>query len=99
MARAAFSNLMSGVGYWHGHSRVKSPSFQAGETKRYGSLTLLSAVPSKPFFPRGFIWDEGFHNLLIHQFDPLLSLDVRSRILLSDYRTASCRSLRHGWTP
>ncbi|KAH7729303.1 mannosyl oligosaccharide glucosidase [Aphelenchoides avenae] len=76
IARAAFSNLMSGVGYWHGHSRVKSSTFQAGESKPYGPLTLLSAVPSKPFFPRGFIWDEGFHNLLIHQFDPLLSLDI-----------------------
>lgn len=75
-ARAALAGLLGGVSYFYG-------SFIAGEnTQDRGSdqlrvsppRALVSAVPSENKFPRGFLWDEGFHQLLIQRWDPELSL-------------------------
>lgn len=74
LAKSALANLLGGIGVWHGHSLIRTEKHSA--PKLYGPLSLYSATPSRPFFPRGFLWDEGFHNLLIHQFDPTLSLQI-----------------------
>ncbi|KAK1753796.1 glycoside hydrolase [Echria macrotheca] len=39
-------------------------------------LTLLSHTPSRPFFPRGFLWDEGFHLLPVIEWDLDLAVSV-----------------------
>lgn len=73
-AQAALSNMIGGIGYFYGSSRVISRYFK--EATNYWDSALYTAVPSRPFFPRGFLWDEGFHQLLISQWDTNISKDI-----------------------
>ncbi|CAI2350082.1 unnamed protein product [Caenorhabditis sp. 36 PRJEB53466] len=72
MAKVALSNMLGSLGYWYGYNKVQHHGLQ----QTYGPHVLFSAVPSRPFFPRGFLWDEGFHQMLIRKMDPRLSLEV-----------------------
>ncbi|KAL8382160.1 hypothetical protein RB595_006105 [Gaeumannomyces hyphopodioides] len=47
--------------------------------------SLLSHTPSRPFFPRGFLWDEGFHLIPVIEWDLDLAVSVlRSWLSLMD---------------
>ncbi|XP_060103428.1 mannosyl-oligosaccharide glucosidase [Heteronotia binoei] len=73
-AKAAFSNMLGGMGYFYGHSLVQSPHSELPQP--YPEGPLFTAVPSRSFFPRGFLWDEGFHQLLLSRWDPALTQEV-----------------------
>lgn len=88
------SNLLGGLGYFYGDSKVdnsSSPEYEevdmdfwekAGQAMSRAEIAtttptqLLSFTPSRPFFPRGFLWDEGFHLLPIIEWDLDLAVSV-----------------------
>lgn len=73
-AQATLGNAIGGIGYFHGTSLVISDRIK--EPVDYWESSLYTGVPSRSFFPRGFLWDEGFHQLLISQWDSTISTDV-----------------------
>ncbi|XP_052745873.1 mannosyl-oligosaccharide glucosidase isoform X2 [Bicyclus anynana] len=79
IAKAAMSNMIGGIGYFYGASRVQSQYTK--EPVPYWKAALYTAVPSRSFFPRGFLWDEGFHGLLIGRWSPDIQLDIAAHWL------------------
>lgn len=85
------SSLLGGVGYFYGASIV-DPNFKhewdedeedsdgAGPgftgARAVEPKALLTATPSRSFFPRGFYWDEGFHLIHIGEWDTDFSLEI-----------------------
>lgn len=93
-SRSLFSNLLGGIGYFYGDSRVDrsydtaydedNEGFweDAAEARARnpasfeGPSQLFTSIPSRPFFPRGFLWDEGFHLLPVLDWDVDLTLEI-----------------------
>ncbi len=66
-ANFALSNMLGGLGYFHGSSKIKLPAVSGnGPSSVVESwpAALYTGVPSRSFFPRGFLWDEGFHQVI-----------------------------------
>jgi mannosyl-oligosaccharide glucosidase len=93
-SQAMLSNLLGGMGYFHGKHMVdksNDPAYletsenfwdhvltaqRKHKPTESGPYELTSSVPSRPFFPRGFLWDEGFHLQIVLDWDMDLALDI-----------------------
>lgn len=83
MVSSAIANMLGGIGYFYGSTIVRSTADPKMQSQSGLTGPLLTAVPSRPFFPRGFLWDEGFHQVgawsfaalfCIHSVHPLLQV-------------------------
>ncbi|KAL6531514.1 hypothetical protein OROMI_027877 [Orobanche minor] len=74
------ASTLGGIGYFFGQSKISLPKASKLDMDDnfllYWPAELYTAVPSRPFFPRGFLWDEGFHQLIIWHWDAYISLDI-----------------------
>ena len=88
-AGAVLGYQLGSLGYFYGSTSVAGPDGR--EVSRTSAAPLMSVVPSRPFFPRGFLWDDGFHQLLVGAWKPAIANDVLAHWL----------ALMHsdGWIP
>jgi len=117
-AKATLSSLLGGMGFFHGVPRLgdaidvstssSSTAAEAGKALEEPAvavpepISLLSATPSRTAFPRGFLWDEGFHQLLVVQWDAALTAEVLAHWLDAMYKCSEPEAEAAGvggWIP
>ncbi|XP_056842640.1 alpha-glucosidase 2 isoform X2 [Raphanus sativus] len=80
VGKAAIGNMLGGIGYFYGQSKIQVPTSTQAKSQEefllYWPAELYTAVPSRPNFPRGFLWDEGFHQLLVWRWDFRITLEI-----------------------
>jgi hypothetical protein len=69
LSQYALSNLLGSLGYSHGRFLAS----EGDQIALRGPSELLAIAPSRSAFPRGFLWDEGFHLFLVNAWNPMIS--------------------------
>ena len=75
--RYALSNLLGGILHSYGGIKIRKANAEGG-TEEFESekKELLTASPSRVGFPRGFLWDEGFHQTVICSWNSTLCIEM-----------------------
>lgn len=82
MMKHAVYNVLGGVGYYWGKIKIhfdekpEKGKYHMGFRYALDDKGLLTGSPSRSFFARGFLWDEGFHNILISQMNYNVTIDI-----------------------
>lgn len=66
------SNLYGGMTFYYGRLYTQNSLTVHKQDYSY------SFTPSRLIFPRSFLWDDGFHQSVIANYDPFIVLDVLS---------------------
>ncbi|CAN6616558.1 mannosyl-oligosaccharide glucosidase [Trichomonascus vanleenenianus] len=88
-AKEMYSNLVGGMNYFYGNQLVDRAEYETEDEENFwevekpdaevveeGPRELLTLVPSRSFFPRGFYWDEGFHLIPVLEYDSDLVMEI-----------------------
>ncbi|KAG7364833.1 glycosyl hydrolase family 63 protein [Nitzschia inconspicua] len=86
MAQYALGNMLSSISYMHGTSQIYD-----SVTKGIRTGLGWTIVPDRPDHAQGYLWDDGFHQQLMHLWD----MDWAEEILGSWYGMAD----EQGWIP
>lgn len=81
MLKEAVGNIFGGIGYYWGKIKIHfddkpEKGYHQGFRYALDDKGLFTASPCRSFFARGFLWDEGFHNILISQFNFNITIDI-----------------------
>jgi mannosyl-oligosaccharide glucosidase len=82
MSQQALSNILGGIGYFWGaikinlDGKLEEGKYHKGFRYAVENKGLFTGTPSRSYFARGFLWDEGFHNIIISQWDVNMSVDI-----------------------
>ena len=82
----ALACLYQGLLYQEGYIKT---SRRPNKYVRYKKMFTMS--PSRNYFVRGFLWDEGFHNQILTHHDPILAMRIVSDWLDTQFE--------NGWIP
>jgi len=94
-AEFSLSNLVGGMGYFYGSVQIDGKS----SSSQVEPSALFTACPSRAFFPRGFLWDEGFHMAVLARWDYAIALDSVGHWLGSAMRQCTGVPQAGGWIP
>lgn len=85
-AKICLSSLLGGIGYFQGSpsigngidvsSNATDLATDRDSSLTHSTITLLTGTPSRAIFPRGFLWDEGFHQLVMVRWNPAITLQI-----------------------
>jgi len=75
VGKVALSQIMGGITYLDG-TWFKAVAPHYNTSSEQAAVVSFSATPCRDGFARGFLWDEGFHQLLVSRWDPEISRDI-----------------------